>query len=117
MDARARFRAASDIVLRDGACRPGWTSRASIGSSTPVDLEQRKHWDAYRRAYEDAIRATNTDEAPWYIVPADSKTHRNLIVATLLQDVFRSMDLSYPQTDPKIGKIKVAAAGEQESGG
>ena len=73
----------------------------------PADLEQRKHWDAYQKAYEDAINATNTDAAPWYIVPADSKTHRNLIIATLLRDVFRGMDLQFPKTDPKIGKLKL----------
>jgi PPK2 family polyphosphate:nucleotide phosphotransferase len=73
----------------------------------PVDLEQRKHWDDYQRAYEDAIGATDTDEAPWYVIPADSKTHRNLMIATLLKDVLLSLGLRYPDSDPALARIKV----------
>ena len=46
------------------------------------DLEERKHWDAYQEAYAAAVAATGTTGAPWTVVPADSKTHRNLMVAT-----------------------------------
>ena len=73
----------------------------------PNDLVQRKKWDDYQRAYERAIAATDTDRSPWYIVPADSKTHRNLIIATLLLDIFQDLKLSYPAPDAKLSKLKI----------
>ncbi|MBX3620194.1 MAG: polyphosphate--nucleotide phosphotransferase [Rhizobacter sp.] len=71
------------------------------------DLETRKHWDAYQKAYADAISATGTPWAPWTIVPADSKTHRNLMIATVMKQVFESLKLRYPPDDPKLDKLKV----------
>jgi PPK2 family polyphosphate:nucleotide phosphotransferase len=73
----------------------------------PTDLEVRKEWDAYQRAYEDAIDATNLDHAPWYIVPADSKTHRNLIVAKLLLETMQNMNLSWPPPKADLDKVKL----------
>ena len=71
------------------------------------DLVQRLKWDGYQRAYERAIMATDTDEAPWYIIPADSKTHRNLLVSTLLLEIMESLKLSFPPADPELTKLKV----------
>ncbi|MFP3607196.1 polyphosphate kinase 2 family protein, partial [Paraburkholderia sp. SIMBA_053] len=48
------------------------------------DLDARKLWDKYQDAYEEALAATSTDYAPWYVIPADSKTHRNVMVGELL---------------------------------
>jgi PPK2 family polyphosphate:nucleotide phosphotransferase len=73
----------------------------------PTDLEVRAQWDAYQRAYEDAIQATDADHAPWYIVPADSKTHRNLIVAHLLLETMQDMKLSWPAPKVDLSAIKV----------
>jgi PPK2 family polyphosphate:nucleotide phosphotransferase len=73
----------------------------------PVDLEVRQQWDAYQRAYEDALAATNADHAPWYIVPADSKTHRNLVVAHLLLETMQGMNLSWPAPKADLDKVKV----------
>lgn len=73
----------------------------------PADLAAREQWDAYQRAYEDAIGATNADHAPWYIVPADSKTHRNLIVANLLLETMQDMKLSWPAPKADLDKVKV----------
>ena len=73
----------------------------------PTDLAVRAQWDAYQRAYEDAIAATNADHAPWYIVPADSKTHRNLIVAHLLLETMQGMNLSWPAPKADLDKVKV----------
>jgi PPK2 family polyphosphate:nucleotide phosphotransferase len=70
------------------------------------DLEARKKWDAYQAAYERLISMTGTKWAPWTVVPADSKTHRNLMIATLLKEVMTGMDLAYPD-DPSIARIKV----------
>ena len=71
------------------------------------DLVQRQKWEAYQRAYERAIMATDTDEAPWYIIPADSKTHRNLLISTLLLEIMESLKLSYPPPNPALSKLKV----------
>lgn len=73
----------------------------------PMDVAKRKHWDDYQRAYEQAIRATDTNDAPWYIIPADSKTHRNLMVATLLLEIIRGLKLQFPEPDRKLSKLKI----------
>ena len=72
-----------------------------------ADLEVRKHWDDYQAAYGALLGATSTDIAPWTIVPADSKTHRNLMIATLVRDKLRSLGLRYPPPDPAIKGVKV----------
>jgi len=71
------------------------------------DLDARKHWDDYQKAYADLVTATGTQWAPWTIVPADSKTHRNLMIATVMKKVFQDMKLRYPPTDPALKNIKV----------
>jgi len=71
------------------------------------DLEVRKQWSAYQQAYGAAVAATGTPWAPWTIVPADSKTHRNLMIATALKQVLQGLKLRYPPTDPALKNIKV----------
>ncbi|KNZ33965.1 MAG: phosphate:nucleotide phosphotransferase [Methylibium sp. NZG] len=71
------------------------------------DLEVRKQWDAYQKAYAAAIAATGTPWAPWTIVPADSKTHRNLMIATVLKQALQGLKLAYPPSDPALAKIRV----------
>jgi PPK2 family polyphosphate:nucleotide phosphotransferase len=73
----------------------------------PSDITQRKLWDDYQRAYELAIRETDADHAPWYVVPANSKTQRNLIVASLLLETMESLKLSFPAPDPQLTSFKV----------
>jgi PPK2 family polyphosphate:nucleotide phosphotransferase len=73
----------------------------------PTDIKVREQWDAYQRAYEDAIGATNADHAPWYIVPADSKTHRNLIVANLLLETMQGMKLSWPAPKADLASVRL----------
>jgi PPK2 family polyphosphate:nucleotide phosphotransferase len=73
----------------------------------PNDLAVRAQWSDYQRAYQDAIRATDTDHAPWYVVPADSKTHRNLIIANILLETMRRMDLQWPAPKADLAKVKV----------
>ncbi len=60
------------------------------------DHEERKHWDAYRQAFNEAITSCNTAHAPWYIVPADSKWYRKLVVSELLLDALKRIDPAYP---------------------
>jgi PPK2 family polyphosphate:nucleotide phosphotransferase len=71
------------------------------------DLEVRKRWDDYQKAQEALLRATSTPWAPWTVVPADSKTHRNLMVATLVRDKLKSLDLRYPPDDPALAGLKI----------
>ena len=72
------------------------------------DLDVRKRWDDYQAAYGAAIAATGTPWAPWTIVPADSKTHRNLMIANAMKDVFTRLKLRYPTGDPALFGLKVA---------
>lgn len=63
------------------------------------DVSERKHWDAYQDAYQDAINATSRDEAPWYIIPADDKPDMRLIVAKVVLEKLKSLDMKYPTRD------------------
>jgi PPK2 family polyphosphate:nucleotide phosphotransferase len=71
------------------------------------DLEVRKHWDEYQQAYADAITATGTRVAPWTVVPSDSKLHRNLMIASLVNDALEAMDLQTPAADPELSDLRV----------
>ena len=72
------------------------------------DLETRKKWDDYQKAYGMAVAATGTPGAPWHIVPADSKTHRNLMIATLVKQAFEGLKLRYPPGDPALAGMRIA---------
>ena len=65
----------------------------------PEDIDERRRWDEYRRAYEVAIERCTTDAAPWYVVPSDRKWYRSWAVATLMRDALRDMALAYPEPD------------------
>ena len=71
------------------------------------DLKVRAQWDEYQQAYGQLLAATHTPWAPWTIVPADSKTHRNLMIATLLCEILGKLELKYPPGSPALDKIKV----------
>jgi PPK2 family polyphosphate:nucleotide phosphotransferase len=72
-----------------------------------ADLEERKSWDAYQDAYAAALSATSTDDAPWYLVPANSKTHRNVMIAELCLAALKSMKLAPPKANPALAKVKI----------
>ncbi len=65
----------------------------------PGDVDERQKWPAYQDAYEIALERTNTDGAPWHLVPADKKWYRNLAVGHLLLDALERMDLHWPEAD------------------
>ena len=71
------------------------------------DIAVRKQWADYQRAYEQLLAATHTPWAPWTVVPSDSKTHRNLMIATLLREVLHNLDLRYPRGDPALEHFTV----------
>jgi len=69
------------------------------------DLDERKLWKDYMKAYEDAIEKTSTAWAPWYVVPANAKWYRNYVVARTIAETLDSLDMSYPKID--LGDVKV----------
>lgn len=73
----------------------------------PHDLEDRKRWDDYQLAFEDAIAATSTDVAPWYVVPANSKWYRDAVVARAIVEQMRALDPQYPPPVDDIERYTV----------
>jgi PPK2 family polyphosphate:nucleotide phosphotransferase len=71
------------------------------------DLKVRTRWDEYRTAYEAVLERTSTDWAPWYVVPADRKWYRNLVVGTVLVDLLESMGLQYPEPEEDLSRIEI----------
>jgi PPK2 family polyphosphate:nucleotide phosphotransferase len=71
------------------------------------DLVPRARWDDYQEAFEDAIAATSTDDAPWYVVPADRKWYRNLVISEIIIQTLEGLDMSYPEADPEIANITI----------
>jgi PPK2 family polyphosphate:nucleotide phosphotransferase len=78
------------------------------------DVAERRHWDAYQDAYEKAIRATATPDAPWYVVPADNKWFTRLVVAEALAVTLEGLDLHYPKVSEAALARLQAARGELE---
>jgi PPK2 family polyphosphate:nucleotide phosphotransferase len=71
------------------------------------DLGERERWDDYQAAFTDALRRTSTDEAPWYVVPANRKWYRNLVIAQVLIEALESLDLRYPDPAPDLADVRV----------
>jgi PPK2 family polyphosphate:nucleotide phosphotransferase len=63
-----------------------------------ADIEERKFWKDYRKAYEECLGATSMSDAPWYVVPADDKENARLIVSQIILDTFIGLDMAYPKT-------------------
>jgi len=61
------------------------------------DVKERQFWDAYQEVYEDMVRHTASEHAPWYVVPADNKWFTRLVVSHAVVDVLKSMNLKYPK--------------------
>ena len=65
----------------------------------PADIEERRFWDDYMKAYEDCLGATSTRHAPWYVVPADDKHNARIIVAHVITRTLEKLDLRYSRVD------------------
>ena len=72
----------------------------------PGDLNERKYWANYQRAYEEALTKTATEWAPWYIVPANSKWYRNYVVGSILVDALERQRLKYPKCNVSGVRVK-----------
>src|SRR4051812_19911633 len=66
-----------------------------------ADVDERAHWDAYTNAFEDALTATSTPWAPWYVIPADHKHLTQALVAQVLVEQMRALDLRWPEVSEK----------------
>lgn len=73
----------------------------------PNDLKERALWDKYMQAYENAIAETSSELAPWYVIPADSKTNRNLLISEILLQTLQKMDLHYPPKPQEYDAIVI----------
>ncbi len=74
-----------------------------------ADVAERAHWDDYMRAYNDAITATSTDWAPWYIVPADNKRVMQALTVSVMVDTINSLDLQWPVVSDAARQANAAA--------
>ncbi|PYS53024.1 MAG: phosphate--nucleotide phosphotransferase [Acidobacteria bacterium] len=63
-----------------------------------ADIQERKLWGNYMKAYEECLNATSTPHAPWFVVPADDKLNARLIISQIVVDTLASLKLSYPET-------------------
>jgi polyphosphate kinase 2 (PPK2 family) len=64
---------------------------------SPSDLAERAHWKKYMEAYEDALTATSTNDAPWFVIPADHKWVARATVSEILADTIEGLDLKFPK--------------------
>jgi PPK2 family polyphosphate:nucleotide phosphotransferase len=69
------------------------------------DVRERRHWDAYQCAYEDAVNATSTPWAPWYVVPADHKWYRNLVVARTVAGTLEAIGPCWPEPEEDLERF------------
>jgi PPK2 family polyphosphate:nucleotide phosphotransferase len=69
-----------------------------------ADIEERKFWPQYMQAYEACLSATSTENAPWYVVPADDKENARLIVSRIVLDTFKALKMRYPEADARRRK-------------
>jgi len=72
-----------------------------------ADLEERKLWDSYQRAYEDALTLCNTEIAPWYLIPSDRKWYRNLTVSQILRSTLEKLAPQFPACEPGLENVVV----------
>jgi PPK2 family polyphosphate:nucleotide phosphotransferase len=79
------------------------------------DVRERRYWDDYMRAYNEAIRATASKDAPWFVVPADNKWFTRLIVAAAIVEAVEKLDLEYPKLTPDQKKDLAAARAELQA--
>jgi PPK2 family polyphosphate:nucleotide phosphotransferase len=79
------------------------------------DVRERRYWDDYMRAYDEAIRATASKDSPWFVVPADNKWFTRLVVAAAIVEAVEKLDLQYPKVTPEQKNDLAAARAELEA--
>jgi PPK2 family polyphosphate:nucleotide phosphotransferase len=71
------------------------------------DLKERALWQEYTQAYEDVLSKTSTHWAPWYVVPANRKWYRDLVIGTVLVDALKNLHMKYPQPEEDLDQVKI----------
>ena len=71
------------------------------------DLEERKLWSQYMQAYEDALNKTSTEFAPWYVIPANRKWYRDLVISTILVDTLKGLRMEYPKPEENLDGVVI----------
>ena len=71
-----------------------------------ADYTEREYWDDYLRAYEDALARCNTDDAPWFVIPADHKWFRDLAISEIIVSTMESMNIQLPPPTVNIEEIR-----------
>jgi polyphosphate kinase 2 (PPK2 family) len=71
------------------------------------DIEERRLWPAYMHAYEDVLSKTSKKHAPWYIVPANRKWYRNLVIATILTAALKGLDMGFPAIEEDLNHVTI----------
>jgi len=71
------------------------------------DLKERAYWDDYQAAFEDAVNECSTEYAPWYVVPANKKWYRNLVVARTIADTLEAMNPKFPAAEKGLDKVQI----------
>jgi PPK2 family polyphosphate:nucleotide phosphotransferase len=74
---------------------------------TLKDVQERRYWSEYQKAYEEALTRCSTDWAPWHIIPANHKWYRNLLVAEILVKALRDLDMKFPPPSEDLAKIVI----------
>lgn len=72
-----------------------------------ADLTEREHWDDYQAAYAEMVNRTSTDQAPWYVVPADQKWYRNAVAAEIMLATLERLDMRYPEVTADLRDIEI----------
>ena len=71
------------------------------------DLAERELWDQYMRAFEVALSETSRDQAPWYVIPADRKWYRNLVISRILVETLEGLEMRYPDPEEDLDGIVI----------
>ncbi len=71
------------------------------------DLAERERWDDYQAAYESVLTRTSTEAAPWYVVPADRKWYRNLVISQVIVDTLNGLNMAYPAAEDGLDDVVV----------
>ncbi len=74
---------------------------------SPADLQERGKWDDYQRAYEEALSRCSTEDAPWFLIPANKKWYRNLVVSQIVVETLAQVKLEYPPASFDVSKVKI----------
>jgi polyphosphate kinase 2 (PPK2 family) len=81
--------------------------KAKLWKFAVGDIAEREHWSNYMEAYEEAIERTSTDDAPWYVIPADKKWYRDLVISQVIVDTLKELNMSYPKPASGLDSIVI----------